>query len=58
MTIFISVLCSYLTFICTFNILPNNDSSTNEGLETPDFFDILEMCDLFDTCDCGYTLLS
>ena len=40
------------------NILPNNDSSTYDGLETPDFFDILEMCDLFDTYDCGYTLLS
>lgn len=37
-------------------ILPKSDSSTNDGFDTPDFLDILEMCDLFDTCDCGYTL--
>ena len=50
----------YMCLFRLFNIdiLPNNDSSTYDGLDTPDFFDILEMCDLFDTCDCGYTLLS
>ena len=35
--------------------LPKSDSSTYEGFDTTDFFDIFETCDLFDISDFGYT---
>jgi hypothetical protein len=34
--------------------LPKSDSSTYEGLETTDFFDLLESCDFWEISDLGY----